>query len=230
MYGAWLLGAAQSELLVQGRLLLPVLPFLAVLLAGALPAAGRLDLPFLRTHVFLHTAVLLALSLATVTHAFSWVADPPVPYLAGSESRAGYQRRHLGEHARALEFVNGSLPSGSSVFFLWEPRTYLCQVPCQADALLFNWRYLLATRYAASEIHAALRERGYTHLLLNGAGLRYFSEPPHVELEAGHLAALQDLEDGYLELVSGPSLREVLKTEAAPPGGTYSIYRLRAGG
>ena len=44
-YGGWLLGAAQSELLLQGRLLLPALPLLAAALAVALAESRRLALP-----------------------------------------------------------------------------------------------------------------------------------------------------------------------------------------
>lgn len=227
-YGAWLYGAAQSELLVQGRLLLPVLPFLAPLVVSGLVESVRLDLPFLRIGFFLRAAVLLVVVLTMLTLTLAWIADPPLPYLAGAESRAAYQERHLGDHYRALSFLNQELPAAAKVVFLWEPRSYLCRVECQPDALLYNWRYALFQHQTPDAVGEALKAAGYTHLLLYGGGFRYFSEPPNVEVEGPHIAALLEFEKRYLERIYGPSLLELLTTPAQDLAGSgYAVYRLR---
>lgn len=230
-YGGWLFGAAQSELLLQGRLLLPVLPFLAALLAMALAQSERLILPSLRTPFLLDALIILVLVLNGVAMAASWVADPPLPYLAGAESRATYLERHLGPHYRALDHLNSVTPPEAQILFLWEPRSYLCQVRCQPDALLYNWRDLLRRYEEPAAIYQALRSEGYTHILLNGGGLRYFSTPPQVELDPSHLVALARFQVRYLEHVAGPTLEEVLATKTkAAASIEYTLYRLRTGG
>ena len=176
-YGAWLYGAAQSELLMQGRLLLPVLPFLAALLASGVAQTARLALPFLRIERTLGAAIVLVVALTLLRLTADWVADPPLPYLVGAESRGAYLERRLGNHYRALSFVNTGLPPDAKVLFLWEPRSYLCRSDCQPDALLYNWRYLLLRHRNPEAIFRALRAEGYTHILLYGGGLRFFSQP-----------------------------------------------------
>ena len=227
-YVGWLIGAAQSELLVQGRLLLPALPFLAIILASGLQSAARFSLPYLRLQFFGYAAVALVVGLTTVSVALSWASDPPLPFLLGAETREAFQERHLGDHYRAMFFINNQLPADAKVLFLWEPRSYLCERSCQPDTLLFTWRHLLYAHGGPDAIRDALKKAGTTHVLAYGGGFRYYSEPPHVEIEGPHIAALLDFEARYLERLSGPSLLELTVT---PPeqvaGGGYVIYRLR---
>ena len=44
-YGAWLAGMAGSIALRQSRLLMPIFPFLAIIVAGAFQVLARWDLP-----------------------------------------------------------------------------------------------------------------------------------------------------------------------------------------
>ena len=227
-YGGWLLGAAQSELLFQGRLLLPALPLLAAALAVALAESRRLALPWLRTSFLLEATLVLVLTLQGLTLVSRWAADPPLPYLAGAESREVYLERHLGAHYHALDHLNQTVSPEASVLFLWEPRTYLCRVQCQPDALLYNWRDILRRHEGIDPVYTTLREQGYTHVLLNGSGMRYFSTPPHVELSASQLVDFARFQLRYLEHVAGPTLEEIL---AAPKGEVagleYTLYHLR---
>jgi len=227
-YLGWLIGAAQSELLVQGRLLLPALPFLAIILASALQGASRFSLPYLRLQFFVYAAVALVVGLTTVSVALSWASDPPLPFLLGAETREAFQERHLGDHYRAMSFINNQLPADAKVLFLWEPRSYLCERTCQPDTLLFNWRRLLYAHGASDAIRDALKSDGITHVLAYGGGFRYYSEPPHVEMEGPHIAALLEFEARYLERLSGPSLLELTVAPAErAAGGGYVVYRLK---
>ena len=227
-YLGWLFGAAQSELLAQGRLLLPALPFLAIMLASALQSASRFSLPYLRLQFFVYAAVTLVVGLTTVSVALSWAGDPPLPFLLGAETREAFQERHLGDHYRAMSFINNQLPGDAKVLFLWEPRSYLCQRTCQPDTLLFNWRHMLYAHGAPEAIWNTLKSEGITHVLAYGGGFRYYSEPPHVEMEGPHIAALLEFEARYLERLSGPSLLELTVTPAEQAvGGGYVVYRLK---
>ena len=230
-YAGWLFGAAQSELLLQGRLLLPVVPVLVALLAVALSRSGRLTLPALRTSFLLEAVVALVLGINALGMTLSWVADPPVPYFAGAESRAAYLSRHLGAYYRAMDHINTVAPPESKVLLLWEPRSLLCRVECQPDALLYNWRDLLRRNNDdPAAIAHAVRMQGYSHVLLNGAGLRYFSTPPHVELEPSHLVAFARFEGRYLERVEGPAIEQILSTPIGSVAGIdYTLYKVRAG-
>ena len=67
--------------------------------------------------------------------------------------------RHLGDHYRAMQFVNRLGPEAKTLA-LWEPRTYYCRGQCQADALLYNWRYLLHLHSSPEAIYRALRAGG----------------------------------------------------------------------
>ena len=78
-YLGWLYGAAQSQLLQQGRLLLPVLPFLAVLLSVSLNQAWRLALPALSIQRLLRVAVVLVLLFGTVRLASDWAPTHRCP-------------------------------------------------------------------------------------------------------------------------------------------------------
>ncbi|MBI2886146.1 MAG: glycosyltransferase family 39 protein [Chloroflexi bacterium] len=228
LFGVWLYGAAQSALLVQGRLLLPAMPFLAAALAGGLAESPRLAATPVRVHRVLEATVLLVLGLTVLRLGLEWVADPPLPYLLGAESRATYLERHLGDHYRALMFLNGELSPGARVLFLWEPRTYLCGGACQPDALLYNWRDLLRQYGSVDGVYQELRREGYSHVLLYGGGLRHFSEPPNVEMEPAHIVELARFEARYLDRLYGPPLPETLAQPASAVAGKgYALYRLR---
>ena len=96
-------------------MLLPALPLLAAALAVALAESRRLALPWLRTSFLLEATLVLVLTLQGLTLASRWAADPPLPYLAGAESREVYLERHLGAHYRALNHLNQTVSPEASV-------------------------------------------------------------------------------------------------------------------
>lgn len=228
-YVVWLFGVAQSELLLQGRLLLPVLPFLAVLLAAAVERSWRLALPRLRLHVILPVVVVLVLALGVARMALAAVAEPAIPFLVGAEPRAAYLERRVGYHYRALDFIDTQLPAGTRVLFLWEPRSYLCEVDCQPDPLLYNWRYAL---YRAGNdidrVFKHMRDDGYTHLLVFGGGMRFVAQGPIIEIDSLGIESLVRFETRYLERMYGPSVMDILATPFSDVVGKgYAVYRLR---
>lgn len=228
-YGVWLFGAAQSELLIQGRLLLPIVPFMTVVLAGSIDGSWRLALPQLRMHVVVPLVIVLVLGFAVARQALSAVAEPAIPYLLGAESRPAYLERRVSNHYRALDFVNNQLPPGSQVLFLWEPRSYLCRVECQPDPLLYNWRY---AKYVngndIDRIYTWMKAEGYTHLMLFGAGIRSFAQGPKPEIDSLSLESFVRFEAKRLDRLMGPTLLETLAAPSKDAMATgYTVYRLR---
>jgi len=83
----------------------------------------------------------------------------------------------------AIEKLNAELPADAVVQFLWEPRTYFCEIACRPDSILDtygHWQYLYGKDAAA--INAALHREGVTHVLVFSAGLDFLltdlSVPP----------------------------------------------------
>ena len=222
-YGFWLLGASSSALLQQPRLLYPIFPLLAIAGAWALLGTRRWAMPSFRLLRLLSATLVLGLGLALTTLLAGFASDTPVAYLAGAESRDEYLSRHLGAHATVVRNLDTLAGVDAKVLFLWEPRTYLCPVRCQPDGLLFNWRDALHQQGDPKNISGAWREAGYTHVLMHGAGIRYFIELGNGEVDWSHVAALESMEQRYLEHIVGPSVAEAADGE----GTAYSLYRLR---
>jgi hypothetical protein len=66
-----------------------------------------------------------------------------------------------------VTYVNQNLTDLDRVLFIWEPRSYGCQVPHRADVLLDNFPQLIG-RYASPEgVLAGLQDEGFTHILVN---------------------------------------------------------------
>ena len=221
-YAGWLIGAAQSSLLLQGRFLLPALPFLAAGLGATLGESSLVVGP-IRVSRLLHTAVLLALVLTVTGAATRWLFDPPIPYLAGAESREGYLTRHLDGYYESVR----RLPPEGRTLLLWEPRSYYCETACQPDALLYNWRYLLYRHPRIEDAFSSLETAGYSSLLLYGGGLRFFSQGPDPEARPQDVDALKRFEARYTERLSGPSLEEVLAMPESSAAGVYTVYQLK---
>ncbi|MBI4497978.1 MAG: glycosyltransferase family 39 protein [Chloroflexi bacterium] len=222
-YVFWLLGAASSSLLQQPRLLYPVFPLLALLGAWSLLGARAWALPAFRPRRLLVASLLLSLGLALFSLLTRFAADLPLAYLVGAESRSEYLARHLGGYYSLVSRLDRVAGPEARVLFLWEPRTYLCPVACQPDGLLFNWRFALHRYGEVAAIQRAWVAAGYTHVLLHGAGLRYFLDLDNGEVAAPHVAALQELEARSLERLEGPTVAEAMNGE----GARYTLYRLR---
>jgi hypothetical protein len=131
--------------------------------------------------------------VANLSHQFlSTVRLGPVPVLVGGESRASYLRRNLGAHYAAMELVNAQVPESGRVLYLWEPRSYYCRRRAQPDPILERWAWL-AHRYGADPVRiaSALRQEGYTHLLLHRAGLNLVLDARLDPLDEADVAALE---------------------------------------
>jgi hypothetical protein len=139
----------------------------------------------------------------------------PLQVLTGFESREDFLARRLGWYYPAIRYVNVSLPQGSTVLFLWEPRTYHCSVDCRPDALLDSWLHAIHLYGRDSKaIATAWRDDGVTHVLLHRAGLEHIVAAGFDPVTETDLQVLDELRNEHMSL-----------TEAF--GSAYELYRLK---
>jgi hypothetical protein len=123
-----------------------------------------------------------------------FVSHSPLPYLVGIQSAADYEKPELGWYAQALELVN-SLPAGSRIVFLWEPRAYGCAaaVRCVPDVVIDRWWHARRLGAGADEMVNEWRAEGTTHALIYDAGARYIETAPKNGYEASDWEVLAKL-------------------------------------
>jgi 4-amino-4-deoxy-L-arabinose transferase-like glycosyltransferase len=199
-YGLWLVGLARSALLVQTRLLLPMFGVLAVLGAVALERLTLLRRPQLAVDWLARVVVSLALALLLFSNLATLLQINPLPAILGLEGRDDYLARRLGAYQLALMAVN-DLPPDSRVVFLWEPRSYACQVDCWPDALLDRFLHLTHLYPDARAIAQAWREEGVTHVLLYQLGMEVIIEDKFDPVRPRDLAILDDLQSHHLSSI-----------------------------
>lgn len=227
LYLAWAIGLAQSKLLSQTRLLFPAFPAFALLAAEAYGRLGALWSPRLSVQRFACLVVGLVLGLNALSNLLGMIGDHPLDYIVGFESRRDYLARHLGSYYTTAEAINAKLPQNAQILFLWETRSYYVQRAVHADAILDTFGDL---RYRYGDVEGmvrALRAAGYTHILLNRAGLNYFLTSGYDPVSAEDVALLQELLGHHTRQVFGElplALRDgaVLGAVTEP----YAIYEL----
>lgn len=212
-YILWLNGVARTALLLRARFLLFTFGVVAALGGLALARLPTLNRPQLDVSWLVRTVFSLTLALVLFTQFTSFLAANPLPAAVGIESESHFLRRQLGLHPEVMERVN-ELPAGSRVVFLWEPRSYLCEVDCRPDALLD--RFLHHTHYLdhdAGEIADAWRSQGMTHVLLYQDGLEHIVEAGFDPVTDEDLTVLRQLQEEAL-------------TPVADWDGAYLLYAL----
>ena len=198
LYLVWLWGVARSLLLMQSRLLFPVLPLLALVTAFVLHRIKAMDRPAISVSWVVKTAVTLILVLNAFVLGTRFLGDRPLAPVLGVELRADYVARHMGTaYAAAIRQIN-SLPATSRTLFLWEPRTYHCLGSCLPDSLYDNLVHF-AVRYGdARRVSEEMRARGITHVLLNHKIMTLAVAAGDDPITPEHLDLLADMQDQFL--------------------------------
>jgi hypothetical protein len=203
-----------SALLLQTRLLFPIFPLLAILASAGFDSLGELERPqFSARRV---VGALVALTLLLTTGGLTWelAASDRIIFLAGAQSRDDFLLAHLGTHYAAMQAVN-ELPVGSSVLFLWEPRSFYCRVECWPDSLLDRWWHLRRTIGGPTDIAQVWQRQGFTHILLYRAGYQTIVQAGFDPITAQDQVALSDLLVEQAQLVG-------------QVGDAYSLYSLES--
>lgn len=197
-YGLWLWGLARSFLLFQSRLLLPMFGITAVITAVTLVRLDRLTRPTLAVGWLVRVITSLTLGLILLSWLQYALLLNPLPVVLGLESESRFWQRTLGPYQQAIEAVN-ELPDEAQVQFLWEPRSYGCQVDCRPDALLEHfWQMTQYQEFDETAVANAWAEQGVTHVLLSQRGLDFLLEAGYDPIRTEDLAVLQAVQARYL--------------------------------
>lgn len=231
LYLFWLLGVAQSKLLMQTRLLFPAFPAFALLAAIAYERLSVFDLPQFSLQRFVRLVVLLVLGLTALGYTIGLASSGTLEYLVGVESRAAYLARNLGEYGAVIRFINTQLPRDARVLFLWEPRIYYAERAAQPDSILDVWAHFRWQYRDADAIAAELLARGYTHILLSRAGLDYILQSGYDPVSLDDARALEEWLARYAKQVYGKTALQIVMREDKPAvihaaSDEYAIYAL----
>jgi hypothetical protein len=171
-WGACALGGFFSASLMQPRLYLSLFPGIALLAAYGFEGLWRIRLMPIRLGAV--AAVLSALVFAVQAAGFaqSWISSGAPSYLAGSLSRQEYLENNLGWYLPAMDYQR-TLPEGSRVLMLWEPRGLYCGGICSEDATIDRWYLAMRSGRTVEEILAGWRAAGWTHILISDAGAEF---------------------------------------------------------
>lgn len=175
-YLFWLVGVINSAALWQGRLMLPALAALCPALAWILHELRRFDLPQFSLRRFLNLVLALVLLFGLIRQASSWYLLDPLAFVVGNQSRTAYLERTLGPLYQASTEMRKILPADAVVQFLWEPRTYYCELNCRGDHILDKYAHLEFLYGSASAIAQALAAEGVTHLFIHEQGLVFLRD------------------------------------------------------
>jgi len=225
-YLFWTLGVIWSAGLWQSRLLLPAFVALSPVMAWIVNDIAHLDHPQFSLRRFLGLFIAVVLLLGIVDQLFNnqthtqsgWLYYRPFSHLIGPETRPEYLTRRLGVHYAVMEEINVQLPTDAVVTFLWEPRSYYCQVDCRPDSILDEYGHLQYLHGQDAEaITRAWRDEGVTHVLVFRLGLDF-------------LLKEEGLAD---EIRPDPKVLNQLEAEYFEPvvdvNGAYQVYRLKGG-
>lgn len=205
----WTVGVMSSAALYQVRLLLPGLVALCPVLAWLMEDLPYYDLPQFSLRSFLNLVLIVVFALLLLNQLSYWLQINPLPYLLGVETRSGYLRRTLGAHYRMMETINAQAGAGSAVLFLWEPRSYYCDVDCRPDAILDRFGHDIHLYDNSGAIADAWRAEGISHVLVFDAGFNFL-------IESGANVNVETLR----------ALREQHLTEIDSSNNLYTLYQL----
>ncbi len=175
-YAFWVVGVIFSAGLWQSRLLLSAFVALCPLLAWLMQAIQQLDHPQFSLQRFLNLVIGFVLALGLLQQAQGWLARAPLTYLIGSQSKPERLTQTLGVHYQVMQQLNQTLPANAVVLFLWEPRSYYCDLDCRPDSILDKYSHLEHLHGSAENIARALAAEDVTHLLIFDQGLTFLRD------------------------------------------------------
>jgi hypothetical protein len=186
----WAIGVINTSSLWQSRLLIPAHLPLAPLAALVWEDFSKLDSQ--RLHLsFIISSLLFLTVVSTVFDFGSFVfSRNPIPYALKLQDIQIYLEKIQPSYADALSLVNQT-PPAARIYFIYEPRSYGMGRQVVPDVLNTNISHDFYLYQTPENILNTWQSRGYTHLLYQINGERFFENP----------AGTQELFD-LMELVS----------------------------
>lgn len=169
-YGFWIVSgmAAYGTFILRGRQVLPIFAPLSLVCACSLDGLRVWDRKAFSIRRVLMMIAALTLAFGLLSQVLLTVGLSPGSYLTGHQSRGDYLDHYTAQRFnQAVTYLNENLTSDDRVLFIWEPRSYGCQVPCEADVLFDNFAQRLARYDTMEGLLVGLRREGVTHLLVN---------------------------------------------------------------
>jgi len=159
---------ATGTLFLNGRWLVPIFVPLSLLCAYSLDGLRIWDRKSFSLQWVMTMLTALVLAVGLLGQMLLTVGLDPWPYLTGHRSRDDYLGIYVSQrYHQTITYLNENLSAEDKVLFLWEPRSYGCRVPHEADPLQDNFSQYLARYGSPDEMVAGLRQEGFTHVLVN---------------------------------------------------------------
>lgn len=176
----WLLWGAVSRysgLLLQTRMMFPLLPIFAVLAGFGFDAASRLILANIRVRRILAVLVMMTLAFNAIEVSLDMLRKGAPQAALALTSQPGYLAHNLGWFQPAMQAVR-ELPAGSGVLMIYEPRSLYCLPVCRPDESLDRWHRDWMRHANAEKIRQQWLDEGFTHILVFRSGVEFMQENP----------------------------------------------------
>ncbi|MFC1879682.1 ArnT family glycosyltransferase, partial [Chloroflexota bacterium] len=177
----WAIAAFAANQLIRTRHYYVFFPTFVVLAIAGYRSVLDMKVGQIRIGRVLGLLIALVFLLSAIDQVFAFAEVNPLPVIAGEQSRNEYIAQKLGWYGVSMQAIN-ELPEEAGVLFLWEPRSYYCQVACYPDGRLHNWWYLRRAYGGPDSIADTMRENGITHILIYDAGVRLMRDQHHNEI------------------------------------------------
>ncbi len=188
----WIILAAVSDIGAQTRLVMMALPLAAA--AGALGFFALAHMPDKPIHLsfVVRAAFTLTLILSVIDAARATVREQAIPYLFAAVDRDAVLDANLEAHAGAMRAL-ATLPPGSRVRLMWEPRSYHCpaSVTCIPDLLFDQWARPLQRGQTPGELLQMWKSEG-DYLLVWETGYAAQRDDPRFAAENAQFPAARD--------------------------------------
>ena len=147
----------------QIRYLIPILPFLAIMVCYLLN--------YYRKKAVIFTLLILAVSFSLTFNGFHIIKDynkiKPLGVISGAESRNAFLSRMIPSYTM-FRYVNQKLPQDSKIFFIYMKNLgYLCNRSYYSDSMFESYtiQKILSRTETPAEVHRTLKARDFTHIL-----------------------------------------------------------------
>ena len=168
----WTYGYITSKNLWQARLLLPaILPFAIPASLGILSVRNFDTQKFRLSFITLGLAT-IAILINLLDLGLSVIYRNPLALTTGIVSRESFMEQFQPDYSLALQLV-AQTPQNSSIYSLFEPRSYGATRNLQPDALLDNFQHDVFLHRNPEDIVRAWRRENYTHVLINKRGAEF---------------------------------------------------------
>ncbi|HEX7557498.1 MAG TPA: hypothetical protein VF338_12790, partial [Leptolinea sp.] len=188
----WAIGNRLSGYLIQTRMYYSIFPAAAVLAGLGLAAVEDFRWQNVRFSRIFGTVILLALGLSVINTLLQTIKQDAIRVDTGMISQADYQDTNLGWYAPAVRAIQ-SLPSGSRVLFLYEPRGLACVPICDPDEILDQWKISRKGNADNASVIDQWKQKGYNYLFVNQSGIQFLADGSDPHHPAEEVQALQDL-------------------------------------